>query len=88
MLCSYCGREKPDSNSFGKYWICNNGVNGYFLKIGRFNLAVLATYKYNLYMAPVQRDIKYVLKQFTETKFRSVMNGEYDLLISPLYLGC
>ena len=34
MLCSYCGREKSDGKPFGNYWICNNCINGYFLKIG------------------------------------------------------
>lgn len=60
-------------------------MSGYSLKRRRSKLAILATYKYNLYMRPAQRDISYVQKQFTEEKFKEVIKGSIDLLISPLY---
>ena len=48
-------------------------------------MAILTTYKYNLYMRPAQRDISYVKKQFTQEKFEAVLKGSIDLLISPLF---
>ena len=43
------------------------------------------TYKYHLPMVPAERNINYIIKQFTETNIDHVLSGKYDLLISPIY---